>query len=79
MNSQNQNEELTEEDKKINELSQKIQEQKKDLVELEDIVSQLKDEILKHNKDRTFSVYLPHFFVFCCIIALIAKSFKTIL
>lgn len=79
MSEKNENNDFVNEDQKINELSAKIQKQKNELVELDEIVNQLKDEILHHNKNSLFSVYLPHIFVFFCIIVLIAKSYKTIL
>ena len=63
-------------DQKLIELAKKNEDQIKMLKELEDIVKELKDEILEQ-KRSLFSDFLPHIFVTLCIIVLIVKSFKT--
>lgn len=67
------------ENEKIDELTQKIREQKELLDSLTKTVEKLEDEIIEFDKKPVLSVYAPHIFVIFCIFFLIAKSYKTIL
>lgn len=60
----------------IEDLSNKVIEQKQLVDQLEDKINKMTDELYEINKNTNVSIYSPQIFVILCLIFLIAQAYK---